>query len=212
MNTLTPKFISFEGTEGVGKTTAIDRFCKKLDELDIAHIRTREPGGSPLAEDLRALFLDNNRQIMADTEILMIFTARSDHLHKTILPALAEGKWVICDRFIDSTVAYQGFGRYQGDLTYLDKINLLATHFMPRLPDMTLWLDLDVQTGMTRAGSRGALDRLEHEKAEFFRRVYQGFIHQHATHPKRILRIDANATPDVVADRVWTAIAQRLLG
>lgn len=152
------KFISFEGTEGVGKTTAIDNFCQKLSKTNIPFLRTREPGGSELAEVLREIFLDKNRYINTDTELLMIFTARADHLHKTILPALAEGRWVICDRFVDSTVAYQGFGRYQGDDEYLKKIHLLTKHFVTRLPDLTVWLDLDVRLGIERAGKRGSTD------------------------------------------------------
>lgn len=212
MNTLPPKFISFEGTEGVGKTTAIDRFCACLDMHGIDYIRTREPGGSELAETLRDIFLDKNRHIDASTEIMLIFTARCDHLHRVILPALANGKWVICDRFVDSTVAYQGFGRYQGEQSYLDKIDLLTTHFVSRLPDVTLWLDLDIQMGMARAGQRGNLDRLERETQEFFYRVHQGFVHQCTTHPKRIIRIDADGTPDMVANQVWVSVKRQFMG
>lgn len=203
---MTPKFISFEGTEGVGKTTAIDNFCTLLTTQNIPFVRTREPGGSDVAEKLRDIFLNKDNAINADTEILMIFTARADHLHKVILPALADGKWVICDRFLDSTVAYQGFGRYHGDVAYLDKINLLATHFIPRLPDLTLWLDLDVRLGMERAGRRGAMDRLESETMAFFDRVYQGFLYQYQNHPHRIQKINANQPPDDVANDIYQAV------
>lgn len=201
-----PKFISFEGTEGVGKTTAIDSFCQHLDALGIAHVRTREPGGSTLAEVLRDIFLDKERHIDADTEILLMFTARSDHLHRVILPALANGKWVICDRFVDSTVAYQGFGRYGGGDEYLSKIDVLTTHFVPRLPDITFWLDIDPIIGMARANKRGSLDRMERQTQDFFERAYQGFVHQHQKHPKRIRRIDADGTPKMVSDRVRQAV------
>lgn len=198
----TPKFITFEGTEGVGKTTAIDRFCQVLDERGIAHIRTREPGGSVLAEQLRELLLDSQTNINTDTELLLMFSARADHLHQTILPALADDKWVVCDRFFDSTVAYQGFGRYQGDPAKLAKIDLLISHFVPRLPDVSFWLDLDPVVGMERAGKRSVADRFERENVAFFERAYQGFLHQHTTHPQRVKRINANGSPDDVLGRI----------
>lgn len=198
-----PKFITFEGTEGVGKTTAIDGFCRLLDEQGIDHIRTREPGGSPLAEDLREILLDKETNISRDTELLLIFTARADHLAKTILPALAQGKWVVCDRFFDSTVAYQGFGRWHGDELALQKIQLLIEQFVPSVPDLTFWLDLDVKTGMARAGKRGTADRFESEDIRFFERVYQGLNWQHAHASNRIKRIDALGTPEEVLARIW---------
>lgn len=198
-----PKFITFEGTEGVGKTTAIDGFCRLLDEQGIDHIRTREPGGSSLAEELREILLDKETNISRDTELLLIFTARADHLAKTILPALAQGKWVVCDRFFDSTVAYQGFGRWHGDELALQKIQLLIEQFVPSVPDLTFWLDLDVKTGMARAGKRGTADRFESEDIRFFERVYQGLNWQHAHAPNRIKRIDALGTPEEVLARIW---------
>lgn len=205
MNT-TPKFISFEGTEGVGKSTAIEHFCQVLSKRGIEHIRTREPGGSELGERLRELLLDNKNTIDDDTELLLMFTSRCNHLHQTILPALADGKWVICDRFVDSTVAYQGFGRFAGDQSALDKITLLTQHFVAKMPDVSFWLDLDIQTGLQRAGKRGHADRFESETVAFFERVYQGFCYQHQHHPKRIQRIDANTTPPAII----TAICQHL--
>lgn len=202
----TPQFITFEGTEGVGKTTAIDHFCQALNERGIAHIRTREPGGSPLAENLREILLSNKTTINDDTELLLMFSARADHLHRTILPALAQGKWVICDRFFDSTVAYQGFGRYGGDPDKLTKIHQLIEHFVPRLPDVTFWLDLDPAIGMARAGKRSVADRFESQDALFFKRTHQGFVHQHQQHPDRITRIDADGTPDEVLARILSAL------
>lgn len=198
-----PKFITFEGTEGVGKTTAIDGVCRLLDEQGIDHIRTREPGGSPLAEQFRDILLDKETNISRDTELLLIFTARADHLAKTILPALAQGKWVVCDRFFDSTVAYQGFGRWHGDELALQKIQLLIEQFVPSVPDLTFWLDLDVKTGMARAGKRGMADRFESEDIRFFERVHQGLSWQHAHAPNRIKRIDALGTPEEVLARLW---------
>lgn len=203
MNILSPKFISIEGTEGVGKTTAIDGFCQKLSSQGIAHIRTREPGGSKLAECLREILLSNKSDINDDTELLLMFAARSDHVHKVILPALADGKWVVCDRFIDSTVAYQGFGRYGGNPSELAKIQYLIDGFVPRLPDVTFWLDLDPVIGIQRAGKRSVADRFESNDSSFFYRTYQGFIHQHQHHAHRIHRIHANQSPDdIVSDMI----------
>ncbi len=202
----TPKFITFEGTEGVGKTTAITHFCAQLDKRGIAYIRTREPGGSVLAETLREILLGSKTNIHDDTELLLMFAARADHLHQTILPALAEGKWVVCDRFCDSTVAYQGFGRFKGQPDELAKIDYLVRYFVPKMPDVTFWLDLDPVTGMQRANSRGVADRFESQHMDFFGRVYQGFLYQHQKHPDRIRRIDANGTRDEVCHRIVSAL------
>lgn len=202
----TPKFISFEGTEGVGKTTAIDGFCQYLTSQGIDHVRTREPGGADVAEVIREILLNKNNTLNDDTELLLMFAARADHLHKTILPALAAGKWVVCDRFIDSTVAYQGFGRFDGDAAALDKIELLIANFVPRLPDVTLWLDLDVATGMARAAKRSQADRFESLDTSFFDRVYQGLLYQFNHAPTRIRRIDASGEADEVLSRIVGAV------
>lgn len=201
------RFISFEGTEGVGKTTAINGLCDKLNTLGIAHVRTREPGGSEFAERLRALLLDPKTTIHDDTELLLMFAARSDHLHSLILPALAQGKWVVCDRFTDSTVAYQGFGRAHGSAEVLAKIEMLIAQFVPRLPDTTLWLDLPVAEGMARAGKRSAADRFEQEAMAFFGRVYEGFAYLHEQNPQRVQRVDASGSADEVSKRIWQALS-----
>lgn len=203
---MTGRFISFEGTEGVGKTTAIDRLCERLDKQGIEWIRTREPGGSELGEHLRSLFLNPDQNMNSDTEILLMFAARADHLQKVILPALQAGKWVICDRFTDSTMAYQGFGRGCGEMGEVDKINLLIEQFVPKLPDVTLWLDLDIATGIRRAGKRGTADRIEANDLAFFERVYQGYAYQQNKDPKRICRIDADGTPEQIGERIAAAL------
>lgn len=119
-----------------------------------------------------------------DSELLLMFAARADHLAQVILPALAQGQWVLCDRFTDSTMAYQGFGRKLGDRAYLAKITLLIEQFVPKLPDMTVWLDLPVVEGMARAKNHGKLDRFEQERIAFFARVHQGFAHQAQREPE----------------------------
>lgn len=202
LKTLSPKFISFEGTEGVGKTTAINNFCTFLGEQGVEFIKTREPGGSQIAEALRKMLLSPDSQLSADTEVLLVFTARSDHLQKTILPALLQGKWVICDRFVDSTVAYQGFGRAKGDESFVEKIDTLTEQFVPKMPDMSFWLDLDVKTGIERAGKRGEPDRIEQEDIEFFEWVYRGFDYQHQRYSKRICKINASGNEQEVLTRI----------
>ncbi|GAA0322995.1 dTMP kinase [Psychrobacter aestuarii] len=197
------RFISFEGTEGVGKTTAIERLCARLDALGIEYVRTREPGGSTFAETLRAILLDPQTDITDDTELLLLFAARCDHIAQVILPALARGAWVICDRFVDSTIAYQGYGRAHNDPEVQAKITQLTAQFVPRQPDVTFWLDLPIEEGMRRAGKRGAADRFEQEAMDFFARVREGFEACHAAAPERIVRIDAAGDADTVSQRIW---------
>lgn len=202
-----PKFISFEGTEGVGKTTVINAVANYLREQQIDFVQTREPGGSPFAETLRGLLLDP-ATIMSDaSELLLMFAARADHIATVIQPALAQGQWVLCDRFIDSTVAYQGFGRNQGNSQALAHIALLVDNFVPTLPDVTIWLDLPVLEGMARAKNRGKLDRFEQEQIAFFERVHQGFAYQAQQQPERVKRIDASGDIDAVLARVLAQLA-----
>ena len=203
------RFISFEGTEGVGKTTAIEALCARLQASGIDYLRTREPGGSPFAERLRSILLDPATDINDDAELLLMFAARCDHVQQLIMPALERGTWVICDRFIDSTVAYQGFGRAHGDALMLAKIASLTTQFIPQLPDLTLWLDLPVDEGMARAGKRSAADRFEQQASEFFTRVYDGFATLATEHPERICHIDASGGANEVSARIWQVVQDR---
>ena len=204
------RFISFEGTEGVGKTTAIEQLCTRLDSRGIDYLRTREPGGSPFAEHLRQILLDPATDINDDTELLLMFAARCDHMQQVILPALQAGKWVICDRFTDSTVAYQGFGRAHGDEAVRAKIDMLIAQFVPQLPELTLWLDLPVAEGMRRAGKRSAADRFEQQADAFFARVYEGFDTLARQYPERIQRIEASGSAEEVGARIWQAVQKRL--
>ncbi|MFT5119107.1 MAG: dTMP kinase [Psychrobacter glaciei] len=203
------RFISFEGTEGVGKTTAIEQLCARLQDSGIDYLRTREPGGSPFAERLREILLDPATEINDDTELLLLFAARCDHMQQVILPALQRGTWVVCDRFTDSTVAYQGFGRAHGDATVRAKIESLITQFVTQLPELTLWLDLPVLEGMARANKRSAADRFEQQATEFFTWVHTGFSTLAAEHPERIQRINASGSADEVSARVWQTVATR---
>lgn len=199
------KFITFEGTEGVGKSTAIQNIADYLCQNNIDFTQTREPGGSDFAEELRKIITNPNKNMADDSELLLMFCARADHVEKVILPALNSGKWVLCDRFTDSTWAYQGFGRGFGDKQKLAKIQLLIDNFVPRLPDITFWLDLPVVEGMKRAKKRGELDRFEQEDVAFFERIYQGFAQLQLQNPQRIQRIDAEGSPDVVLKRLLSA-------
>lgn len=203
------RFISFEGTEGVGKTTAIEQLCTQLDACGIDYVRTREPGGSPFAERLREILLDPTTDITDDTELLLLFAARCDHLQQVILPALQRGSWVICDRFIDSTLAYQGYGRAQGDIAVIGKIESLIEQFVPCLPELTLWLDLPVLEGMARANKRSVADRFEQQATEFFTRVHQGFSVLASDQPKRIQRIDAQGSAEEVSQRIWQTVQEK---
>ena len=203
------RFISFEGTEGVGKTTAIEQLCAHLQDNGIEYLRTREPGGSPFAERLREILLDPATNINDDTELLLLFAARCDHIQQVILPALQAGTWVICDRFTDSTIAYQGYGRAHGDEAVRAKIDALIKQFVPQLPELTLWLDLPVLEGMARANKRSAADRFEQQATEFFTWVHKGFDTLATQYPERMQRIDASGTTDEVSTRIWQAVKER---
>jgi dTMP kinase len=188
-------FISFEGTEGVGKTTLITRLAEHLRGQGIEVVLTREPGGTPLAEQIRQLLIATNDEAMsADCELLLLFAARAQHLSQVIEPALARGAWVLCDRFIDSSFAYQCGGRGLP----ADNIELLVQRFVSRLPDRTLWLDAPIEVGMARAAQRAALDRFEQERADFFERVRAVFADRASAEPQRIARLDATLSPDQV--------------
>jgi len=168
------RFITIEGVEGVGKSTNIDFIQSLLNARNIDSITTREPGGTGLGELIRNVLLDKSQhQMSAMTELLLMFAARTQHIEQTIEPALASGKWVICDRFTDSSYAYQGGGRNMSmDLiAQLEKLSI--DNFQP---DCTIVLDLPVDAGLTRAESVGEKDRFESESTDFFNRVRQVFV------------------------------------
>jgi len=186
---VTGKFITLEGTEGVGKTTNLEYIQKALLERGIPLLVTREPGGTPLAEELRELLLaPREEQVDPKAELLMVFAARAQHLHQKILPALEAGTWVLSDRFTDATYAYQGYGRGLP----LDVITDLEQMVQGSVrPDLTIVLDIDVETGLARASARGDLDRFEQEKMAFFENVRQGYQTRAAADPSRYRVVDA---------------------
>ena len=181
-------FISFEGTEGVGKSTLIRGVATELKSKGIDFIVTREPDGTPLAEQIRGLLLTpDGEQIAPACELLLLFAARAQHLSQVIEPALARGQWVLCDRFIDASFAYQCGGRHLP----MQQVQALVEQFVSVLPTKTFWLDAPVEVGMARAGKRGALDRFEQERHEFFERVRAVYAERAAAEPERIVKLDA---------------------
>ena len=168
------RFITFEGTEGVGKSTQLENAANTLKDLGIDVIVTREPGGTPMAENIRELLLSPREEpVHETTELLLMFAARAQHLHNRILPALNKGQWVLCDRFTDATFAYQGGGRG----VPAERIALLETLVQGEVrPDHVILLDAPVETGMARAKKRGELDRFEQETLAFFQRIRDTYL------------------------------------
>ncbi|ABI56765.1 dTMP kinase [Alkalilimnicola ehrlichii MLHE-1] len=200
------RFITLEGLEGAGKSTALTRVREYLQRQGIDAVMTREPGGTPLGERIRALLLGQSEPPMAPaTEALLMFAARSEHLDKRIWPALERGQWVVCDRFTDASYAYQGWGRGLG----AERIAALEDWTQGALrPDLTLWLDVPVETGLARAAGRGeAPDRFEQERDGFFERVHEGYAALAERFPERIRRVDAGQPLEAVLTALEEALA-----
>ena len=198
------KFISIEGGEGVGKSTNADLIQSVLESRGCEVVVTREPGGTALGEALRSILLSADIESpVAMAELLIIFAARAQHLTTVIEPALAAGKWVLCDRFTDATYAYQGWGRNidQRAIASLEQLVQGA-----RRPDLTVLLDMDPSLGLARAKERAELDRFEQEELAFFNRVREGYLARAKEEPARWLIIDASKT----LDEVTTVIGQTL--
>jgi dTMP kinase len=204
------RFISFEGGEGAGKSTQIKALAERLSAAGLRTLVTREPGGSPGAEIMRHLVLSGMGKLLGpDAETLLFAAARDDHVRTKIEPALANGTWVLCDRFSDSTRAYQGS---------LGQVAPAVLNAMQRVtigdlkPDMTLILDVPVEIGMKRAAIRrgtGAPDRFESEDLKFHQDLLEAYRQIAAVDPQRCVLIDANADPATVAARVWAALRER---
>ena len=184
------KFITLEGGEGVGKSTNLRFITEWLERQGIEFVQTREPGGTPLAEQLRTLLLEKREESVDPTaELLMVFAARAQHLNQVIKPALADGKWVICDRFTDATYAYQGGGRGL-DRAMIGELEQLVQGDLR--PDRVLLLDLDPKIGLQRAAATGEADRFESEQAGFFRKVRAAYRERAEAAPDRYALIDAS--------------------
>jgi dTMP kinase len=198
------RFVSFEGIDGAGKSSHVEALAAWARARGAEVVLTREPGGTPLAEALRALFL--NDAMDALTEVLLMFAARRDHLKQVIEPALARGALVLCDRFTDATFAYQGAGRGfdRGVLAQLE-----AWVQEGRQPDLTLWFDVDPAEAARRRGAARAADRLEREDALFFERVRAGYAERAAAAPARFARIDAAQPLEAVRADALAALAAR---
>ncbi|MDI1263657.1 MAG: dTMP kinase, partial [bacterium] len=205
------KFITFEGGEGSGKSTQIKKLAERLAAAKLRAIVTREPGGSPGAEIIRHLVLSGMGKLLGpDAETLLFAAARDDHVHTVIQPALSKGTWVLCDRFADSTRAYQG---------RLGQVSPAVLNAMQRVtigdlkPDLTLVLDLPVEIGLQRAAARrgsGVPDRFEGENLQFHQDLRDAYRQIAAEDPDRCVLIDANADAETVSSRVWTALRDHL--
>ena len=204
------RFISFEGGEGSGKSTQIRLLAERLDAAKLRAIVTREPGGSPGAEIIRHLLLSGMGKLLGpDAETLLFAAARDDHVRTVIRPALSQGVWVLCDRFSDSTRAYQGrLGRVAPEI-----MNAMERVTIGNLkPDLTLILDVPVEVGMQRAAARrgsGAPDRFEAEDVKFHQQLREAYRQIAANEPKRCVLVDANADANTVAASVWAALRDR---
>jgi len=197
---VTGQFITIEGVEGAGKSTALQFIKNHLSHYDL--VLTREPGGTKLAEEIRQVLLHTNTEepMQAETELLLMFAARAQHISQCIKPALTKGQWVISDRYIDASYAYQGYGRGM-DLNLIQQLDqIIVGDFYPNL---TLLMDIDVDLGMMRTEMRNQKkDRIEQEKSDFFNRIRQGYLNRAKEDPKRIKIVDAHQSIDNVCEQI----------
>jgi dTMP kinase len=201
------KFIVFEGVEGAGKTTQIQQTAEWLQSWcsrEQSTIVTREPGGTKLGRQIRQLLLDDLDSLVSHrTELLLYGADRAQHVESLIRPHLDRGDLVLCDRFTDSTIAYQGYGR-GFDLAEIDRVNQIATGGLQS--DLTLWLDLDVNIGLERVLVRGKPDRMERAAIDFHQRVRRGYQELANIYPNRIVRIDANRDPVTIQTEIQSIL------
>jgi dTMP kinase len=204
------KFIVFEGVEGCGKTSQMQLCQEWLQSLGISVLLTREPGGTELGLDIRRLLLEKaeNKPIGELTELLLYAADRAQHIEQELKPNLATGKHVLCDRYIESTIAYQGYGRGL-NMSLIEQLNDIATGGLQS--DLTIWLDVDVEVGLARKlGSQAALDRIEQEAIAFHQRVQQGYAQLAAAYPERIIPIDGSLSKEEVHQIVQRILRDRL--
>jgi dTMP kinase len=199
------RFITLEGVEGVGKSTQVEAVARACEAAGHVVVRTREPGGTELAQGIRRLLLDPGGDgPLPETELLLMFAARAEHVGRVIRPALAAGQWVVCDRFTDATYAYQGGGRGQSPEWIAELEGRVHGDLRP---DRTLLLDAPVEQGLERARGRGAADRFERETTAFFERARAVYHERAAAEPERFRMIDASGTPETVGEAVRAAVA-----
>ncbi|MEX3623593.1 dTMP kinase [Viridibacillus arvi] len=201
-------FITGEGIEAGGKSTVLEKVASRLEEIGVPYIRTREPGGTRIAEQLRAIVLDPNNDIHLNTEIMLYACSRSEHIHSLVLPALKEGKVVICDRYIDSSIAYQGYGAGHSEevIRKIKAVSEFATNNL--LPDRTYLFDIPLEESFKRMGLRSLetqtdLDRIEQRAREYHQRVYDGYHHIAKQEPNRVVVIDGTQSRKKVFESVW---------
>jgi dTMP kinase len=210
MNAASGRFLTIEGIEGVGKSTQVTRLSDSLRERGIAHVVTREPGGTPLAERIREIVLNSRGEAVPPiAELLLMFAARAVHVANHIEPNLRAGRWVLCDRFVDATYAYQGGGRRLSK----DTVRQLEVMVLgARRPDLTILLDAPVELALRRAMQRNAgaaADRFESERSEFFERVREAYCERAAAEPDRIAVVDAGQSVEQVAVQILDLLQAR---
>jgi len=208
LNPAPAPFVTFEGIEGSGKTTQIRRLSAYLDRKRILHLVTREPGGTPLADEIRALLLSPRPEpVFPETELLLYEAARAQHVREVILPARASGTAVLCDRFCDATIAYQGFSRGI-DEARIEGLNRFASGGLA--PDLTFLIDISPEEGILRVEGRGGRkDRIESESREFHRAVREGYLRLAERFPSRILRLDGTLSEDDLFRQIQASAAER---
>ncbi len=214
------KLIVFEGVEGCGKTSQMQLCCEWLESLGISAVVTREPGGTELGLHLRRLLLEKaedkpfgssqGEPVAQVTELLLYAADRSQHVEQELKPNLAAGKYILCDRYTDSTIAYQGYGRGL-NMSLINQLNHIATGGLES--DLTIWLDVDVEVGLARKRGDGiGLDRIEQETIAFHRRVQQGYAELAASYPSRIVRVDGSLSKEAVQQVIQGILRVHLKG
>ncbi len=203
------KLIVFEGVEGCGKTTQMQLCFQWLESLNISVVTTREPGGTELGKDLRKLLLEKsaNKPVGELTELLLYAADRAQHIQEELKPNLITGKYILCDRYTDSTIAYQGYGRGL-NMSIINQLNQIATGGL--VSDLTIWLDVDVEIGLSRKRGQAKLDRIEQETIAFHRRVQQGYTELAVSNPSRIVRVDGSGSQDIVQKTIQEILQKRL--
>ena len=196
------KFITLEGIEGSGKTSSLKSITDLLDKKNISYVVTREPGGSSIGKELRAILLDPDTEISPEVELMLMLSDRKDHVEKIILPNLEKGNWVVSDRFMDSSIAYQGGGRQLGKKLIISVAEYLN---LPQ-PDLTLLFDLPVEISLSRVKARGELDRFEKEELEFHKRIRNTYLDLAKNNSNRIKIIDSSKKIESMLNNVKQAI------